>query len=110
MIDPVSATGVVIAALTLAHQVLKSAGVSRADKKAIVKKAESLIEIAQLSDIDKEASKAKSRALGSRYSSRTAPVKTSAAKRVVAHRKAVPKKTTASKYRTQELRPKQRSR
>src|ERR1035437_9334771 len=59
MIDPVSASGVVIAALALAHRVLKSPSVPKSDKKKIAKEAERLVQIAQMSDIDKEVRKAK---------------------------------------------------
>jgi hypothetical protein len=50
---PVSATGVAIAALALAHQVLKSSSVSKKDKKQIEASAKQLVELAQMSDIDK---------------------------------------------------------
>ena len=58
LVDPVSATGVVIAALALAHQVLKSPRVPKADKKKIAKEAERLVKLAQISDIDAEAKRA----------------------------------------------------
>jgi hypothetical protein len=61
MVDPVSATGVVIAALALAHQVLKSPSVSKAKKKKIAEEAESLAKLARMSDIDKEADRKKKR-------------------------------------------------
>jgi len=59
MVDPVSATGVAIAALALAHQLLKSSSVSKKDKKQIEASAKQLVELAQMSDIDKEARKSK---------------------------------------------------
>lgn len=83
MIDPVSASGVVIAALALAHQVLKSPSVPKSDKKKIAKEAEHLVQIAQMSDIDKEVRKAKA-----------TPAKKSAAKKAVIHRKVTPKIAT----------------
>jgi type II secretory pathway component PulM len=91
MIDPVSASGVVIAALALAHQVLKSPSVPKSDKKKIAKEAERLVQIAQMSDIDKEVRKAKA-----------APAKKSAAKKAVIHRKVTPKKATVRRVAAQK--------
>src|SRR3974390_3152415 len=57
MIDPLSASSVVIAAFALAHQILTSPKVPKNEKKKIAKEAERLVQLAQKSDIDKELKK-----------------------------------------------------
>jgi hypothetical protein len=83
MIDPVSATGVVIAALALAHQVLKSPDVSKADKKKIENEAEKLVKLAQMSDIDAEVRKRSGGATKTGVAYKKAAAKKVAVKRAV---------------------------
>ena len=95
MIDPLSAAGVVIAALALAHQVLKSPDVSKADKKKIAKEAESLVKLAQMSDIDREARKAKIRVDEAYHSQESVPLK-----KILGHRRRATKKVVSKKAAT----------
>ena len=106
MIDPISATSLVITALGVAHQILKSPDVPKKDKEKIVKEAAKLVEVAQMSDIDRIAREAQSKGKTIPYlTGQAGPKKKAfAGGPTVARRRGVTKKRTPARRASRKAR------
>jgi len=54
IVDPVAVVSAAISALQFVYDLVKSSGLPRAEKQKIAEEAQQIVQIAQMSDIDKE--------------------------------------------------------